>query len=113
MSSATSAQDIAAIAAFKEQWRAAETNRRGMPVSIQDQRRSFEEFFAAVPIGAVQQSALLYFHGGGFFFGSLNSHRHLVSRLAVASGLTAFSIDYSLAPENPIPAAIAEALAAS
>jgi monoterpene epsilon-lactone hydrolase len=134
MSSATSAQDIAAIAAFKEQWRAAETNRRGMPVSIQDQRRSFEEFFAAVPIaegcvvapieapglrgerivpsGAVQQCALLYFHGGGFFFGSLNSHRHLVSRLAVASGLTAFSIDYSLAPENPIPAAIDEALAA-
>jgi epsilon-lactone hydrolase len=129
-----SAQDHAAIAAFKEQWRAAETNRRGMPVSIQEQRQSFEDFFAAVPVaegcvvapiespgprgerivspGATPQCALLYFHGGGFFFGSLNSHRHLVSRLAVASGLTAFSIDYSLAPENPLPAAIDEALTA-
>ena len=129
-----SAQDTAAIAAFKEQWRAAETNRRGMPVSIEEQRKSFEDFFAAVPIaegcvveaieapgprgerivppGAMPRSALLYFHGGGFFFGSLNTHRHLVSRLAAAAGLTAFSIDYPLAPESTLPAALDDALAA-
>jgi len=55
---------------------------------------------------------LLYFHGGGFFFGSLQTHRHLVSHLAVAAGITAVSIDYRLAPEHPFPAALDDAVAA-
>src|SRR5208282_5901363 len=53
-----------------------------------------------------------YFHGGGFFFGSLNTHRHLVSRLVAAAGITGFSIDYRLAPEHQLPAALDDALAA-
>jgi len=129
-----STQDAAAIAAFKEQWRAADTNRSGKPVSVEEQRASFEEFFAAVPLApgcvvaaisppgpagetitppdALPGCALLYFHGGGFFFGSLNTHRHLVSRLAAAAGITGFSIDYRLAPEHQLPAALDDALAA-
>jgi monoterpene epsilon-lactone hydrolase len=129
-----SAQDTAAIASFKAQWRLAAANRRGAPLSIDEQRSSFEEYFRAVPVadgcvvqtisapriagetivpkGATPLHALLYFHGGGFFFGSLQSHRHLVSRLAVAAGITAVSIDYRLAPEHHFPAALGDALAA-
>jgi epsilon-lactone hydrolase len=127
-----SAQDTAAIASFKAQWLLAAANRRGVPLLIEEQRRSFDEYFHAVPIadgcvvhaisspgpagetivprGAAPSRALLYFHGGGFFFGSLQSHRHLVSRLAVAAGVTAVSIDYRLAPEHPFPAALDDAM---
>ena len=127
-------QDKAAIASFKAQWLLAAVNRRGAPLSVEEQRSSFDEFFHIVPIahgcvvqeirspgpagetivprGATSSRALLYFHGGGFFFGSLQSHRHLVSRLAVAAGVIAVSIDYRLAPEHPFPAALDDALAA-
>jgi acetyl esterase/lipase len=37
--------------------------------------------------------ALLYIHGGGFIFCSLDSHRALVARLALAAGTRAFSVD--------------------
>ena len=128
------AQDTAAIASFKAQWLLAAANRKGASLSIEEQRSSFEEFFQTVPIadgcivqairspgpagetivprGATPSRALLYFHGGGFFFGSLQSHRHLVSRLAVAAGVTAVSINYRLAPEHPFPAALEDALGA-
>jgi epsilon-lactone hydrolase len=64
------------------------------------------------PTGAVPGKALLYLHGGGHVIGSLQSHRHLVSRLAVAAGITAFHIDYRLAPEHPYPAALEDAVKA-
>ncbi len=49
---------------------------------------------------------LLYFHGGGYFVGSYNTHRALVSQIAKHAGVSAFSINYRLAPEFPYPAAI-------
>jgi epsilon-lactone hydrolase len=62
--------------------------------------------------GASDQKVLLYFHGGGYVIGSLNSHRELVARLSRATGLSAFALDYRLAPEHPFPAAIDDAIAA-
>jgi acetyl esterase/lipase len=64
------------------------------------------------PANAMPGKALLYLHGGGHVFGSIKSHRHFVSRLAVATGATAWHIDYRLAPEHPYPAAIEDALKA-
>lgn len=62
------------------------------------------------PIGAAPGKVLLYLHGGGHVFGGIKSHRHLVSRFAVAAGVTAFHVDYRLAPEHPYPAALEDAL---
>ena len=62
------------------------------------------------PKGAPADKVLLYLHGGGHIFGSIWSHRHYVSRLAAAADVTAFHIDYRLAPEHPYPAAIEDAL---
>ena len=62
--------------------------------------------------GADAQKCLLYFHGGGYVFGSPTSHRHLTSRLAQLSGVRCLSVDYRLAPENPFPAAVEDAVAA-
>ncbi|MGB3043494.1 MAG: alpha/beta hydrolase [Xanthobacteraceae bacterium] len=64
------------------------------------------------PANATPGKAVLYLHGGGHLFGSIKSHRHFVSRLAVATKATAWHIDYRLAPEHPYPAAIEDALIA-
>src|SRR3954470_7235279 len=50
-------------------------------------------------------SAILYFHGGGYVIGSLDSHRHLAAEVGRASGTRTPGIDYRLAPEHPFPAA--------
>ncbi|WP_245718251.1 alpha/beta hydrolase [Nocardia miyunensis] len=46
-----------------------------------------------------QDSALLYFHGGGFICGGLNTHRRMVAKIAQASGMPAFNVDYRQLPE--------------
>lgn len=58
------------------------------------------------------QGAWVYFHGGGFVLGDLDSHDTICQRLAAASGRTLVAVDYRLAPEHPFPAAVDDALAA-
>ena len=54
---------------------------------------------------------VLYLHGGGYMFGSILSHRHLVAEIGRASGSRTLAIDYRRSPENPFPAAVDDALA--
>ncbi|HEX5453752.1 MAG TPA: alpha/beta hydrolase [Stellaceae bacterium] len=56
-------------------------------------------------------AALLYLHGGGYVIGSLDSHRHLAAEAGRASGCRTLTLDYRLAPENPFPAAVEDAVA--
>ena len=55
---------------------------------------------------------LVYFHGGGWVIGSVDTHDGTVRAVAEGSGVTVVSVDYRLAPEHPFPAAIDDALAA-
>jgi acetyl esterase len=55
---------------------------------------------------------LVYFHGGGFIRGSINSHDGLCRRLVQYGGFAVLSVDYHLAPEYPFPAAVDDAYAA-
>lgn len=55
---------------------------------------------------------LVYFHGGGFVIGDLDTHDDFLRRLCAASGVRVLSVDYRLAPEHPFPAAHDDALAA-
>jgi acetyl esterase/lipase len=66
------------------------------------------------PTGADGASlpGLVYFHGGGFVVGSLETHDGLMRLLANASGCRIAAIDYRLAPEHPFPAAVDDAVAA-
>jgi monoterpene epsilon-lactone hydrolase len=61
--------------------------------------------------GAAADRVILYFHGGGYVLGSINTHRAMVSRIARASIARALAIDYRLAPEHPFPAAVDDAIA--
>jgi epsilon-lactone hydrolase len=56
-----------------------------------------------VPPGADSERVLLYFHGGGYVMGSINTHRAMVARMARAARAQALLIDYRLAPEHPFP----------
>ncbi len=55
---------------------------------------------------------VLFFHGGGYVFGSPRLMRPISCHLAAAAEAPVFSLDYRLAPEHPCPAAIEDALAA-
>ncbi|KVM90308.1 alpha/beta hydrolase [Burkholderia stagnalis] len=108
-----------------------------------EQRRIYDRFAAAwtpagLPPGIVQQDAalrapdgrvialrryrpahaapcgtVLFFHGGGFVVGSLDSHALITARLAADTGLEVIAVDYRLAPEHPAPAALDDCMAAT
>jgi acetyl esterase len=67
-----------------------------------------------VALGAPRppQPLLVYYHGGGWVIGDLETHDGVCRFLAEHSGCRVLSIDYRLAPEHPFPAAVEDAAAA-
>lgn len=65
-----------------------------------------------IPKQAASDCVIYYLHGGGYCFGSCNSHRPMVARLAAAAGIRVLHISYRLAPEHPFPAAVEDCLTA-
>lgn len=55
---------------------------------------------------------ILYFHGGGYIFGDLDSHGDICADIASRTSCRTVSVDYRLAPEHVHPAALHDALAA-
>ncbi len=56
-------------------------------------------------------ATILYFHGGGYFFGTVATHRPVCAYLSRTAKARVISVDYRLAPEHPYPEAIQDALA--
>jgi len=54
---------------------------------------------------------IVYFHGGGFVVGGLESHDDVCAEICKATGFDVTAIDYRLCPEHPHPAAFQDALA--
>ena len=65
------------------------------------------------PIAAAAGSsgALIWFHGGGWVLGDLDSHDPLCRSLAARTGAVVIAVDYRLAPEHVFPAAVEDAWA--
>ncbi|RQR30339.1 alpha/beta hydrolase [Burkholderia sp. Bp9143] len=129
--------EIAAFVAAVDAWYPADAAAR----SPDAQRRVYDRFAAAwtpaeLPAGIVQHDAVwhapdghaialrryapaqgeprgtvLFFHGGGFVVGSLDSHALITARLAADTGLAVIAVDYRLAPEHRAPAALEDCLA--
>lgn len=55
---------------------------------------------------------IVYFHGGGWVVGSLETHHRAMRFLALKSGCAVVAVDYRLAPENPYPAPLDDCMAA-
>lgn len=112
------APDYATLSA--EQWRASMAGPSmfapGDPVASIDNRdipgpggplrvRLYRDAPGALPI-------TVFFHGGGFVAGSLDTHDNICRCLARRAGSLVISVDYRLAPEAPFPAAVKDACAA-
>jgi acetyl esterase len=86
-----------------------------------------KEYVAAGPVGPIPVRAyrgagtrdadalpvLVYYHGGGWVVGDLDSHDWTCRMIANAVKCAVVSVDYRLAPEHPFPAAFDDALAAT
>ncbi|MEO2076052.1 MAG: alpha/beta hydrolase [Bacillus sp. (in: firmicutes)] len=59
---------------------------------------------------AVDDRVFLYLHGGAYIMGSCNTHRYLASKLSRSTAARVLVPEYRLAPENPYPAAIEDAV---
>jgi acetyl esterase len=57
-------------------------------------------------------ATVVFFHGGSWVVGDLDSHRGEASRIAAAANAVVVQVDYRLAPEHPFPAAVDDACAA-
>lgn len=90
---------------------------RVAPVEDRPQVHAVEDVLASTPLGDVplriytpvqadSYGLLLYFHGGAFFLGSLDTHDHVARSLALGSGFKVISVGYRLAPENLYPAGL-------
>ncbi|MEO1642198.1 MAG: alpha/beta hydrolase [Pseudomonadota bacterium] len=69
-------------------------------------------FYVPLAAGIGPAPAILFFHGGGFMLGDLDSHDVICRRLAAASRCRVLAIDYRLSPEHKFPAAHEDAAAA-
>lgn len=83
---------------------------RDLDIALGDDTRRARHY---VPLDAGERAALLvFFHGGGFVLGDLESHDSVCRLLAADAGIHVLSVEYRLAPEHPFPAPLEDACAA-
>lgn len=80
-------------------------------VSVSD--RTIEGQTGSIPVrvyrpveGDTLTGAVVFFHGGGFVIGDLDTHDAVCRELCVGTGCTVIAVDYRLAPEHRFPAAV-------
>lgn len=69
--------------------------------------------YRPLPAGSPPLPVLVYFHGGGWVIGDLDTHDTLCRQLANASGCAVLAVDYRMGPEHRFPCAVDDCLAAT
>src|SRR5206468_673551 len=65
------------------------------------------------PAGPAPRPVVVFFHGGGWVFGDIETHDGLCRQVANVAGATVVSVEYRRPPEHPFPAAAEDAHAAA
>ena len=76
------------------------------PIPLRSYRPAGSDAGARLPV-------LVYFHGGGWVIGDLDTHDVLCRQLCNQSGCAVVAVDYRMGPEHRFPAAVEDALAAT
>jgi monoterpene epsilon-lactone hydrolase len=84
----------------------------GAPKTVKIQRFDIGGIQAEwlTPLDANHEQVILCFHGGGYVTGSIETYRMMCGLLANYTGVKVLIPNYGLAPENPFPAALDDAL---
>ena len=82
------------------------------PVSIPGPAGTIAARHYRPPAGADTAPLLVFFHGGGFVFGDLETHDSACRLICRDAGVHVLAVDYRLAPEHPAPAAVDDAYTA-
>ena len=69
--------------------------------------------YRPLPAAAGALPVLVFYHGGGWVIGDLDTHDSLCRELANAAGCAVVAVDYRMGPEHRFPAAVDDALAAT
>ena len=80
-------------------------------VSVEQQTTPVAGEWLTVPASEPSRT-ILYLHGGAYVAGGPETHRSLAGQLCICANARAFVAKYRLAPENPYPAAVEDAVAA-
>jgi acetyl esterase len=64
------------------------------------------------PASGGARPGVLYFHGGGWMLGSIETHDDMCAEIAAGADVAVLAVDYRLAPENPHPAQVDDNLCA-
>ena len=75
-------------------------------------KQSIVEQYAELYQDTKDAPVILYFHGGAYIVASPDTHRAMTLQLAKGCGGRVFSVRYRLAPQNPFPAALIDAVLA-
>lgn len=88
----------------------------GYPSGVAAETMAIETDGRAIPVriyraSANPEAAVLYYHGGGFVVGGLDSHDDVCAEICARAGFEVVSVDYRLAPEHVHPAQFEDAMA--
>ncbi|KAJ5584446.1 uncharacterized protein N7459_004246 [Penicillium hispanicum] len=101
--------DVPAVAAVEAEWTG---YRKGVGKRTPQPDLSEAEKYRELRRESPSDMAILYFHGGAHFLMDPCTHRVPVAHLSRLTGAPALSVRYRLAPQNPFPAALVDALTA-
>lgn len=86
---------------------------RGYPAGVQSETKKADGVPVRVYSAGQPTRSVLFFHGGGFVLGGLDTHDGICAEICAQTGYRVVAVDYRLAPEHPHPAAFEDAWTAA